>query len=230
MPHINDITDAWNVDAIGFRNNVYIVHGTDNPAITGHDAPNGTLFLRYGPVPNGGKAYLKIDVQDVDWRELAQYNSSGQFTSIRKIVTDVIHAKSGTTKIPIDTSTPLITEGSNIWSDIITPESIVNKINITFTMMLGSSKDHRDITVAVFRNSVCIAASPVFIHHRKKLYPFCYTIVDTPATTSQITYSVRVGRHPQSSGTWYVNRLQTLFGAYNGLIAKHSYIIEEVIS
>lgn len=225
---MTDITDAWNVDSIGFRNKAYIVHGTDDPSISGYAAPIGTLYIRHGPYPNGGDTFQKFDVQDIDWRRFAAYDQNGQVVGVRQVVHGFIPGQSGSTVIPFDTSTPLITEGTEIWSDVITPHSTINSINITYTALIAGNSNNRDLAMAIFRDNTCIAASPFYAQSAKKLYSYGFTTIDSPNTTNQITYSVRIGSAIPGR-VWYVNLSADVPNLFNTVIEKHAYIIEEVV-
>lgn len=143
---------------------------------------------------------------------------------IYQCVSGVIPKQSGTTRIPDDNSTPEITEGTEIWSDIITPSDIGHQIKIHFCMTIDASSSKR-IGVTLFRNSVCIGSAVTYIIGNKKSHSFSMLVTDLPATTSPVTYSARIGRMDRNC-SWYVNRLR--YERFNNTMQKQGYSLEEI--
>jgi len=95
-----------------------------------------------------------------------------------------------TTLIPADDTTPSIAEGTEILTANITPTSSSNKIRITVDGFGYTTGTGTYAIWAIFRGSTCIyvkaqGANSVFID-------IATLKIDSPATTSQQTYSVRV--------------------------------------
>lgn len=95
--------------------------------------------------------------------------------------------------IPFDDTTPTSTEGAELLSATITPSSSTNKILVTFNGFCASPSTGFSASHVLFRgttainatstsHSVANATTPVFIQH-----------LDSPATASAVTYSMRVG-------------------------------------
>jgi hypothetical protein len=59
------------VNGISLTNVLGIFEGTNNPSLTGEDAPVGSLYLRSHTPPS---VWHKIDTTDTDWVELANLN------------------------------------------------------------------------------------------------------------------------------------------------------------
>ena len=106
-----------------------------------------------------------------------------------------------TTLIPADDTTPSIAEGTEILTANITPTSSSNKIRITVDGFGYTTGTGTYAIWAIFRGSTCIyvkaqGANSVFID-------IATLKIDSPATTSQQTYSVRVS--PAGAGIIRMN-------------------------
>jgi len=148
----------------------------------------------------------------------------------KQLVYGAISKSSGTSSIPDDDTIPTSSEGYEIWSDTITPGSTDAVIKIGFSITIdtyvsgGMGGGDMDVAVTVFRDSTCIGAMSQYIDSYNQ-EQMSINIVDAPSTTSSITYSARIGRLT-SSGTWYVNRLQS--EKLGGMLEKQGYTIEEI--
>ena len=140
-----------------------------------------------------------------------------------------VNAISGTSLIPYDNTTPLVTEGSQIASATCTPSDAASKLAVQGSLVIDCSISNRNFTLALFRNSTCIAASSLnFITAgRPQVFPFF--MVDTQAGATLFgtsgVYSLRLGTN--ASGTWYVNRMAT--AVLNGMMANNNVMILEYI-
>lgn len=149
--------------------------------------------------------------------------------SILQLINGSFTAASGTTSIPFDNTVPTSTEGTQVWSQAITPSSTSSVIEINYSSIIDVSSAGSYITVALFRGTTCIdvksyrsingilsATGPV---------PVSASLIDSPATASSITYSIRVGR--DAAGTWYFGRAA---GATYGGDSVGDYILKEIIA
>lgn len=115
------------------------------------------------------------------------------------------------TLIPADDTIPQITEGTQVLSVTITPKSTTNKILLTFHAF-GTAAGVEAITAALFRGSTANAIAVDSTTNASGGYraPLSIIKVDSPATTSAVTYTIRVGG---GSGSVYLNgSLTRLFG------------------
>jgi hypothetical protein len=122
---------------------------------------------------------------------------------VASYVSGTISAVSSTTTIPLDDTTPLVTEGTEIASLVITPSSAANKVKVEAAFTFANGDTSTDGIACIFRDTTCIAS---FVMDDNKTDEKTWTLftVDSPATTSATTYSIRVGS-PSSDG-WFVNR------------------------
>jgi hypothetical protein len=115
-----------------------------------------------------------------------------------------VGSSSGTTQIPWDNTAPQITEGTQLWSVTVTPKSADSKFEIRFFPTVDTSANNRYVTLALFRGNTCISSSPIQVPSANRAYAAVMNFIDEPITTSNITYSLRVGIGG-GGGTWYVN-------------------------
>lgn len=127
-----------------------------------------------------------------------------------------------TPRIPIDDTTPLISEGTEILTANITPTSSSNKIRITIDGF-GYTTGTGAIGIwAIFRGSNCIYAkvqgsNPTYVD-------ISTTKIDSPSSTSQQTYSVRISSN--NAGVIYMNGDNS--NRYFGGVAACTMRLEEI--
>lgn len=97
-------------------------------------------------------------------------------------------------QIPFTDSIPQITNGSEVISDSITPSLSTNKIRIKCSIPISSDYENT-IAVALFRdsnaNAIAANAQDIFISNTP--HNIVLEHEDSPSTTSQLTYSIRIG-------------------------------------
>lgn len=127
------------------------------------------------------------------------------------------------TTIPQDDTTPTSTEGTSILSQAITPASTSSRI--LCEVALFGVADDESLIVALFRGTTCIDVKVGFGAFVDRPTQISMSYIDSPATTSSTTYSVRVGA---SAGTARINGTSTsrLFGG----AAKATLILTELAS
>lgn len=140
--------------------------------------------------------------------------------------TGSVAASSGTTLIPSDTSIPLSTEGTQLWTRTVTPASVLSSFIIQQSFMYDCGTANRNITFALFRGTTCIYAVCGNLITAGR--PLAISIVDqdAPATGAAVTYSLRVGVN--TAATWYVNQNSGATITFGGTANRSSYTILEV--
>lgn len=111
---------------------------------------------------------------------------------------------SGTSIIPLDTTIPLVTEGTKVAEVILTPKSVSSKFRCSFTGTVDSSASSKSVIFALFRDNVCIGSAVCFVSSSGRTNNMSIDVADVPATTNTVTYSLRIGTN--TSSTWYLNR------------------------
>lgn len=107
-----------------------------------------------------------------------------------------------------------MTDGTQVWSLTLTPFSVDSTYVIQTSLSAAASVNNANLTMALFRNNTYIGATIQIANSSTNSATLSISITDKPATTSPVTYSIRVGI---STGTWYVNRKtsELTFGGLN---------------
>jgi len=112
---------------------------------------------------------------------------------------------SGTTSIPIDTTIPQITEGTEFLSASITPKNVANKLKIEVQLQVAHTLTSRWMNTSLFQdsNADAIAGTNQINQtaNRPEMHSFTYWM--TAGTTDSTTFSVRCGG--DGIGTTYIN-------------------------
>jgi len=198
-------------------NNTLIVSGTSGIVV-----PSGTTLQRPTPVEgairrNSTSGYVEI-YSNAQWVDIKDYSTAG---TIKRLWSNNITSQSGTTVIIPGTTAPLVTAGTQLWTQTITPYSTAVTYLIQTSIAVAASLNNSNLTLALFRNNTYIGGTVQIVASGTNSSTLAFTITDLPATTSPVTYQVRVGTN---SGTWYVNR-RASENTYGGL--KTGWIVWE---
>lgn len=139
-------------------------------------------------------------------------------------ITGTTSAMTGTSIIPFDNTAPLISEGSQLWAQTLTPIAASCRLTIDQTFMVDSNVANRNITVAIFRNNECIYVTSVNVATSSRPALLAVHCVDMPAVTTAIVYSARIGIN--IAGTWYLN--QTSTATFGGNANQSDWSIMEI--
>ena len=99
-----------------------------------------------------------------------------------------------TATLPYDDTVPTSGEGTQVLSATLTPKTTTNKIAVRATVALANASASSHSVMAVFRGTTCIgyrATTQTSIWAARTL---TIEAEDAPATTSPVTYTVRVGK------------------------------------
>lgn len=149
-------------------------------------------------------------------------------TQAGKFYTGKTGSMSGTSVIPADTTTPLITEGSQVWSQTFHPSTDTSKILISQSLMLDVGSSSRVVTLALFRDSTCIYANGSYLSTSGRYVVTPIHAVDVPGQTCNVTYSLRVGSGTTGT-TWYINRNAAGTTTYGNAVNAASWSIMEIL-
>jgi hypothetical protein len=115
-------------------------------------------------------------------------------------LTQVITAINGAlvtsaTIIPFDDTIPLNTEGVEVLSATITPQSAAHKLVINVTLYGSSTSDPDNITGALFQDAVAsaISAGTLIYSESSRTTGLAFNHAMTAGTTSATTFRVRIG-------------------------------------
>jgi len=131
---------------------------------------------------------------------------------VLQMVTGTIAAATGTSTIPLDNTTPLVTEGTQIWTQAFTPLSATSRIVISFALSHSNSSNANTNILAIFAGSTNICSTAERGAANNGVASLAMHESYSPGSTAAITFSARFGG---TAGTWYVNQTNaaTLGGA-----------------
>lgn len=212
IPYINgtaneiDVTDATNVTPA-------VISIAQNPVIPGTASmtlPKGTTAERPTVSVDGMHRYNTT----ISASEYFNGSSWLPLGKVLQVVTGSLPSSSGTSTVPLDATTPLITEGTQLISVNFTPLSATSTITIRFNASVSHGTAARSIIFSCFANNVNIGSSIATCAVASSAYQITLQVAHLPASTATITFSLRAGAN--STGTWYINRAgatNTLGGA-----------------
>jgi phage-related tail fiber protein len=190
---------SWALDT-----NTYL---TSNQAITvsGDATGSGTTSLAL-TLANTGITAGSYNLVTVDAKGRVT-GGSNLGSPVVKFLRGTVPQASGTTQIIASNTKPLITQGTQMCAVTLTPISVASDILIEFNAIVDISVANATATVAIFRGSTFIGCG-LASSGKSGAQPASLSvlILDTPATTSPVTYTVRIGT---DAGTWYIGRTTT---------------------
>lgn len=95
-------------------------------------------------------------------------------------------------RIPLDDTTPLITEGVEVLSQAITLSGASNRV-LCKVSLLGSINASSEWSAALFRGNTVIQSYCQWQSTTLRIVSFYFDFLDTPGSVGPHTYSVRVG-------------------------------------
>jgi hypothetical protein len=213
-----------------------IVEYTQTKDVVQHEA--GSFQLQKTGVLSGSYTKVEVDVLgrvmsgsslsaiDVSTALGFMPQNTNGMVRILSSYTGQTGAVSGTSKIPADNTAPLVTEGTQLWSQTVVPATENSKFMINQVFMLGCSTNNRQITVSVFRNSTCIYVTSLNLATGGRTGSLNIHTIDLPNTTEQVVYSLRVGVN--ANATWYVNTGSATTYTFGGVANASDWSILEL--
>ena len=129
-----------------------------------------------------------------------------------------------TNGIPSDDTIPQNTEGTEILTATITPSSSTNKILVS-VVVNGTTINAVSYNVALFKDSVADALSAARNYGQGYTYQLALTHLDSPATTSAVTYKVRAGA--ATGNNFYLNQTNGDVRMFGG-VCFSSIVLTEI--
>lgn len=148
-------------------------------------------------------------------------------STIKQIITGTVSPQTGTSLIPWDTTTPLSTEGTQIFSSSVMMAESTNKLRIYFSTFVDSSTSNRNLTMAIFRDTVCVGVRTMNLATSARPQHFTIDIVDQPGTIGPHVYSCRFGTN--STSTWSIGRSNSGITLGGGAPLLSHYFITEFV-
>lgn len=156
---------------------------------------------------------------------------------LQQVVTGTFGTLTTNAVIPYDNTIPLITEGTEVFNVVYTPKNANSRISIRIQLFVAhTATTQRFITGALFNNTTCIrstvlsnvaaVAGLLASIVGNQAGDASIEVIDTPNTTSPITYSFRAGSDV-NSGTLSIN--QGANGETYGTPGRGIYTISEIL-
>jgi hypothetical protein len=187
------------------------------------------------PAANSLRLYTK-DVTGIT--RLAYRDSAGTETIVQTPVVQAPRSAVGnyttnadlSATIPADDTIPQNTEGTEIVTVTITPQSTSSKVLLTFNGFVAGSASTPtvcDCIVALFKDSGANALIAIFEGTLATPTDMPLSFLDSPATTSAVTYKIRVG--PTSGGSKNIRFNGRVSGRLFGGSAASTLIALEIL-
>lgn len=162
-----------------------------------------------GFVPASGGSSLNVLYADATFRALPAAASQ----TVRQVL-QVVRTSTGTlgTQIPFDDTIPSTSEGTEIFSQALIPNSTFNRVLVDVSVWGGSSVANQNMIIAIFRDSTCIQVQAAFIAAAQFTYSMFLNAWDTPGSTASVTYHVRGGNNGTADLYINGNNLSRAFG------------------
>lgn len=124
--------------------------------------------------------------------------------AVQIVSTNITGVQTGTSLIPNDDTIPQITEGTEVFTQAITPKSATNRLSIEATVH-GSSGVSNHIIIALFQDATAnaLAATAAYQTVGSGALNIKLTHDMAAGTTSSTTFRIRIGQ--ESAGTWALN-------------------------
>jgi hypothetical protein len=173
---------------------------------------------------NAGALYIATDLgltfrdTGVTWVPLAPPGG------VLQTVATTVAATSNTSTLSLTNTVPTTSNGTQIWSLAITPVMATSKIRIAGSLVVSSSSSNRQLIIMIFRGSTCIATTTAYTTTSSSLSSASIHVIDSPASTSTQTYSIRVAI--TSAATWYVGQTGTAY--FGGTLAMNDISVTEL--
>ena len=130
----------------------------------------------------------------------------------------------GTTGIPDDNTIPTSSEGTQFYSQAITPTASSSKVLMFYALQTYISVGSA-VVITAFRGSTCIGMSTFETPTGSNNMINSFVTIDSPNTTSETTYTLRIGEKTDT-GTWVVGGKNNAI--YGDVLAKNSVVLQEI--
>jgi hypothetical protein len=130
------------------------------------------------------------------------------FGLVLQFVSGTVPSSTGTTQQPWDNTTPLITEGHQIWTLTYTPISATSTIIVEYNISTATSTAARISTTSVFYGPTLIGATGTQLATTNVPYNLSHRVVHSPGSTTPVTLQARCGLN--GTGTLSINQANAI--------------------
>lgn len=193
--------------------------GTARVSITNGSGVSGNPIIDLAPTGTAG-TYARVTT-DAYGRVVSGTPMTG--LAGQQMAT-VIAAATTTSVIAFNNSAPTSTAGALLTSITITPTSANSTFMGVIAVTVDTAVSARNVVITIFRGTTLVGMGVTNNTTTARPQSLSVTFFDAPATTSDVTYDVRIGQN--LSGTTYVNTTAT---ASFGNAAKSAFIVSETL-
>lgn len=195
----NQITTTISGDALVAA----LADNTQIPGSEGINVPSGTTGER--PVsPATGDMRFNTTTNTYEAWDGTQWVTFGAAagSGVKEILFGQLSHLSGTTQTPYDNTPPLITEGSQFFSQSVTTTTSGGRIVIWFSSITSVSNANRTITIGLYRDGTLVGVTAIGSPSSNAPVTTTFIVVDEPGAAGTYTYSGRIGI--SAGGTWRI--------------------------
>lgn len=158
-----------------------------------YDSTGTKQFITSAVAPSGWNSDVINDGTDWVMQKILQPTPATQ--RIIQVVNATPYTTNAdlTTTTPIDDTVPTVSEGNQILTGDITTATATNKIKITASGTCSVGSNNNPFVVAIYRGSTCIQTITGFSVATTSPSLWSVDFVDSPASASTLTYSIRIG-------------------------------------
>lgn len=167
-------------------------------------------------------AFLKRNGTALEFSKITSYDLPAK-TLLNSVFVESNTEYTITNVIPFDNTIPQITEGTQIISATITPTKSTSRIVGIVSVNGDASATTVKTVLAAFRGASANSIAATWVKYISYASLISFEFTDLPNTTSEITYSIRVG---PDADTLYINRSST--GALLGTANKITLMLLEI--
>lgn len=239
---VRTAADTWTTRSVaGTANQITVTNGSgvsgnpvialaNNPIIPGTagiDIPSGTTAERPGS-PTTGVMRFNTTTGSYEAWDGTQWVTfgAGAGSSVKEILFGQLSHLQGTTQIPADNTPPLVTEGTQFFSQSVTTQTSGGRIVLWFSSVATVSDSSRIATISLFRDSTLIGVTAISAPGSNSPQPSTFIIVDAPGAAGTYTYSGRIG--VSASATWYIGGFTTNFNYGGAANTNNQYVLMRV--
>jgi len=191
---------------------------------------DGSNLKLAGSFTSAAESTLTLFSDGTNWYEISRspaYTSSVSNaltgSTVQKVYTETTANTTGTTALPVDNTTPLITEGVQVLSRAITPNSATNLILAKVTLLVGTAGSGL-VGATLWQDSSLIESKAVEFSGAGSVTTIYFERYIVAGGTSAQTWTVRCGH---TSGTQIILNGTNGSGLFNGS-SRSTIILEEV--
>jgi hypothetical protein len=195
--------DVTNGDGVAGNPLVALSPNTAIPGTEGINLPAGTTAerpvspeigdMRFNTTTNSYEAW-----DGVQWVIFGSVIGSG----VKEIKFGQLDHLQGTTQVPYDDTPPLISEGTEFFTEDIAIGVDSGRVLIWLSTIVSISNASRKITISLWRDSTLIGVTAVSVASSNDPATTTFIEVDAPGVAGTYTYSGRIG--VSASGTWRI--------------------------